>query len=502
MPPNKKDPKSPATTSMAYDSMLPIWTKVGTLLAGTEAMRAAGEEYLPKHQEESDGAYRERLSTSLLLNMLQMTLDSWVSRPFAECVKVNDDVPEQLSSLLDDVDLQGNDINVFARHWFRDGTAKGFSHVLVEYPRPQPAADGQARTLADDRAEKLRPYCVQIPPENLIFASSEIVEGVERVTHVRIREESVRISGFAEVVDITIREIEPGKVTIWEQVPDKRTKKPVWKVRESYDYDLDFIPLVTFYADRQGLMQAKPPLADLADLNVAHWQSRSDQTNILKVTRFPILAASGVVDTDNLVIGPNHWLGSPDPSGRFYYVEHSGRAIAAGRQDLLDLQELMAEYGATFLKKRPGGATATARALDTAEITSPLQDMAIRFQSSLDQMLAYMGAWEKLPPEQCGTLEIKTDIGLSRDESDELVALQGARTLRDISRKSYLTELQRYKVLSDDFSIDQNEADLENEMGKILAMNASELDPAGGNPAPTPKSIPGGKKPAATPPGG
>ena len=72
----EKDPKSPATTSSAYDCMAPRWRVIESLLGGTESMRAAGELYLPKHVEESDKGYQERLQAAVLLNMVEQTLDT------------------------------------------------------------------------------------------------------------------------------------------------------------------------------------------------------------------------------------------------------------------------------------------------------------------------------------------------------------------------------------------------------------------------------------------
>jgi len=48
-------------------------------------------------------------------------------------------------------------------------------------------------------------------------------------------------------------------------------------------------------------MQAKPPLLDLAWLNVEHWQSASDQSNILHVARVPI--CSPRISEGGLIVG-------------------------------------------------------------------------------------------------------------------------------------------------------------------------------------------------------
>ena len=456
----EKDPTSPATTSLAYDIMAPRWAKIDALLGGTETMRAAGRAYLPQHCAETDRAYTERLTRCTLLNMVDMTLTSLVSRPFSAPLKLNEDIPEPVRTCLDDVDQQGTSLERFAREWFKDGVAKAYSAVLVEFPRPQ-EQPGRPRTMADDLRENLRPYLVDIAPENILSGSYRVENGQEVLTQLRIREEVVEQQGFAEVVKERIRVLEPGTGVVYEKRKEKNSKKETWVVIERYTYDLDFIPVVFFYSNREGFMRGRPPLTDLADLNIRHWQSTADQIAVLTVARFPMLAVSGTVDAETLTVGPNQLLSVNDPQGKFYYVEHSGKAIAAGREDTLDLEERMAEYGATFLKKRPGGATATARALDSVEITSALQDMAKGFNDALNMVLWMMAQWLKLP--EGGTCAVKTDFGLSDKAEAALNTLTLARKMKDISRTEYLRALMRYEVLQESFPIEDNEKELEDE---------------------------------------
>ncbi len=470
-----KDPKSPATTSLSYDSMSPSWTKIQTVLNGTVAMRAAGEQYLPRHEYEGDPAYLERLAVNTLLNSTKLTLDSWVGRPFSDPVIF--EVPSQMEPVLEDVDLTGNEAQVFCRNWFSDGVAKALSHVLVDFPRTDPEA---VRTLADDAVLNLRPYWVHVRPEQLFFAAAEIVNGREFLREIRIMEEVVEQDGFAEVAQPQIRQIvvenvvnaegvedgsTAGKVVLW-RMEDPSDPESDWFAYETYPYSLNVIPLVTFYSDRDGLMHGTPPLEDLADLNIAHWQSTSDQRAILTVARFPILALSGGTDDNQeLVIGPRRWLYSPDTKAKFYYVEHSGAAIEAGRKDLMELEAQMAEYGAEFLKKRPQPETATARALDAAEATSPLQDVTLRFMDAINQVLALTAAWMKL--EDGGTAEVSTDFGPEEATTQTLTTLRETRKMRDISRENYLKQLMRLGLLDDEFDIEEDANQLE-----VEAMNA------------------------------
>lgn len=454
---HEKDPNDPSTTSMAWDSMADIWDLIDTILGGTGPMRAAAEIYLPRHEQESSPNYNERLGRCTLFNMTELTLGTWVGKPFSDPVRLNDDVPQEIVSISEDIDLQGNNLTVVARSWFRESLAKSFAHILIDMPALTDE-EKEDRTLADDNRDNIRPYWILIKPENLIFAESQIVNGREMLTHVRILETIVSRVGFTEVITDRIRVLEPGHFAIFEKVfLNKSRSKFKWVIIESGETGLDEIPLVTFYADRTGLMEGKPPLEDLAHLNIRHWQSTADQINILTVSRFPMLAVSGAQDQsgDTMVIGPRQLLGTKDAQGRFYYVEHTGKAITAGREDLEDLEEQMASYGAEFLKRKSGSHTATGRALDSAEAMSPLQDMVIRFVESMGEALDITAKWLKLEGGG-GTVDIATDFSISGQDDAELKILFAARKNGDISMIDFLNELKIRGILSDDFDVTQN----------------------------------------------
>lgn len=472
-----KPEENPATRSAEYEAMVPQWTLMEDLLGGTRTMRAAGERHLPKFEEETDLGYEERLNGAVLANYTEQTLTKLSSKPFAESVKLNDDIPPKIvSDILPDVDLQGNSLEVFAKQWFREGIANAFCHCLVEYPRVNQPEENRPRTLADDVAEKVRPYWVLVKPQNLIFAEAKIIDGKEVLTHIRIEECYNERVGFAQVEKRRIRVIEPGNVQIW--VPKTVNGKVVedeWILEDEYPTDMTKITLVTFYANRKQFMVGKLPLEDLAYLNVAHWQSSADQRHILTVARFPILACSGASeeDSDPVVIGKDKVLYNPDPNGKFYYVEHTGAAIEAGRKDLKDLEDEMAGYGAQFLKDRPGSETATARALDTAEATSDLGAMTRVFMDAVALALDYTAEWMGLKVSG-GTIELETDFSSNETSQQALEFIKYLRDKRDISREAILEFAINHDLLPEDFD---TEADLETIMDEIEdMMGASGLD--------------------------
>ncbi len=479
--PKKKDTESPATTSIAYNAMRGSWAKIQTVLNGTEALRKANKAYLPQHAAEDNPVYAERLAAATLLNISKLTLDSWVGRPFSDPIKL-DKVPPKVDDLLDNIDILGNDIQVFSQKWFKDGLAKAFSHCYIEFPRVIQPETG-VRTKADDTSEGVRPYWVHIAPEQLFFADAEIIDGREVLREIRLKEVITERRGFAEIPVTQIRRVFLGVDETGEQksmVELYRLKDPKtegtdseeWVRVDNYTFDLDVIPLVTFYADRVDFMLGLSPLEDLVDLNIAHWQSGSDQRAILTVARFPILALSGGTDEGKVLeIGPRKWLYSIDPQSKFYYVEHKGAAIGAGRTDLADLEMQMGEYGAEFLKKRPGRETATARALDSAEATSALQDVTRRFADALTQALDLTAKW--LGIEDGGDAELETDFGPEEVSQAELQTLRETRKMRDISRVAYLEELKRRGLLNEEFDIEKDKPLLE---GEAMDMFGAEPD--------------------------
>ncbi|ATS92196.1 portal protein [Stenotrophomonas phage DLP4] len=478
-----------ATPSGAYLRMQPRWKMIDALLGGTETMRAAGKEYLPQYDNESNKNYETRLERAVLLNMTEQTLDTLAGKPFREQIVLGDDVAADFQDMSEDIDMQGSNLQSFARAWFREGWAKGLSHVLVEHPTPEEQVDEAglpvARTLADDRSQGLRPYWVHIKPECLIAAYAAVVNGKEVLTHVRIKETSVERVGWEEMLVERVRVLEPGIWQVW--APDEKGEE--WHIESEGTTSLDFIPLVTFYAGkRSGLMECKPPLIDLAHLNVEHWQSKSDQRNVLTVSRFPILAAAGVPSDQKITVGPNNFLTTEDVQGKWYYVEHTGAAIAAGQTDLESLEDQMATYGAEYMRKQPGDETATGRALDSAESSSYLASTVHDFQDCLEQAMKYTANW--LGQGDGGSVQVDSDVDLGEADAAELDTLNKARAQRDISRKTYLGELQKRGILSDDFDEEQDaeflEEEAKNTMGDMFG---------GGNGTGLPGQQPPGNQP-------
>lgn len=460
-----------ATTSLAYQAMGNEWWKMSTLLSGTQAMRDATTDMTPRHEKEGDTQYEERVAGNVLFNITDLTLRTWVGKPFSASVQFTEDFTPEVKDLTEDVDLQGNNLDVFAREWFANGVSHAMSHVMVDYPKVD---FFPGRKRKDDRVENVRPYCVLYRPEDVIFAESQRIDGVETLTHVRIKKIHTYRDGWEE--------IQEEQVWVYDRqwvFPDEETntlteavllvrvgiwiydaQKEEWVENDIFYMDTDEITLVTFYSNRTGFMTGKSPLLDLADLNIRHWQSMSDQIAILTVSRFPMLALSGGDGEENkLVIGPKEWLFAPDPQAKFYYVEPNCKGIAAGADDLEKLEERMKAYGAEFMKKSPDRQTASARNLDSSEATSPLQDVVYRFNDAMTRVMGYMAKWINKQLE--GKAFLPTDF--QAPEAATLQVLYNTWREGGLASEPYLKELQRRSILDEHFDFGKNKLQLKAE---------------------------------------
>lgn len=418
-----------ATPNAAYRAMAEDWELIRDLLGGTRAMRLRGEKWLPREPGESREAYAIRLGRTVLFNGLQRTVQTLLGKPFARPVAVSGDVDPTIAGYLDDVDLAGRNLTVFARDVMQAALTDGLTHILVDYPEAGASASA-------------RPYLVHVPAPDLIGwrAAEDGIGG--RLERIRVRETVHEPRGdWVEAAVEQIRVLHCGRFEVWRRADGAASP---WRRHRRGETSLSEIPLVTIYANRTGFMTARPPLLDLAWLNLAHWQSASDQRHILHVARVPILFARNLqVPEDGLEIGPNRIVLGEGEGASLGFVEHSGAAIAAGRQDLLDLEDRMAVMGLDLVTRRTGTTTATARAIDAAESGSALLALTRALEDGLTTALGLMAKWLGLDPGAAGRVSLHQDFALGESEDAGLDVLLKARLAGDIDRKAFLAELHR-----------------------------------------------------------
>ena len=134
------------------------WILIDDLLGGSFEMRSKHRRYLPQEPSEIDEAYDNRLSRSVCppyyLRLERMLSGMLTRKP----VRLND-TSDNLRLQLFDVDLQGNDLNVWTYETARKMIRYGHVGVLVDAP-----ASGQSG----------RPYWVSYTPREILGWRTEM----------------------------------------------------------------------------------------------------------------------------------------------------------------------------------------------------------------------------------------------------------------------------------------------------------------------------------------
>lgn len=421
---------------------------ISDLMGGTSAFRKAGKEYLVQNPAETNEAYKNRLSQAVLYPAFKSTVFNLASKPFKKHVQPRGEIPAAIDSLLPNIDLEGQNLTVFASNVLESAMAYGITYVLCDYPTAE-----NVRTRADEIAAGLRPYAVHIPKTSVVGISSKKIAGVETLTEFRYRETIVVDNGdFTQSTVDQIRVLQPGVWQIWRQ--DDKTSD--WKIFSEGTTTLGKVPVVAVYANRTGFYTGDPLFLELAHMNVKYYNSQSEQQNIVHVVRVPLLATIGAEqmydETGTKVVASVQSLTSLPVGGDMKWVEHSGAAVEAGRQYETDIKEEMTQAHAEMMTRRVTRATATEVDSDDDAQMSVLQSVAQNLQDALEQMLQFFADWLNLP--EGGMLEVYKEFS-SSDVAQEVAALFQAYDAGVVSKRTVFECLQKLGFIPEGKTFDE-----------------------------------------------
>ena len=429
---------------------------IDDLLGGTATMRKAAQTYLFQMEMEEHDSYRKRLERSTLYPALSETLSQMTGRVFFNPIDVAD-VTETVQALFDDVDLVGNNLDVFASRWFYSALAYGCSFALIDFTRVE-----AVKSRAEEKALNARPYWVHIKPHQVLGIKTARVNGKQAITQFRyVVNEQVEDGEFGVKTVKHVYVYEIGKVRKFSEAEGEFRFESELQLT-AQNRPLDFVPVVPFITKRNELTHAiEPPLMELAYLNVKHWQSQSDQDNITNIARVPLLAIYSNDEVKQLAIGGSA-VHLPTGSS-MQFVEHSGQAIASGVESLKDLEEQMKTAGAKLLTKTALAMTDSQARDEAGKEISQLRLLANRFEDAIDLALEYTGHWLGIAKEQVGNVQISGNIENDLDPSASMASVIQLRNAGVISNQSTFDEAKRRGLLADGLEWETEQERLQSE---------------------------------------
>jgi len=434
--------------------MEPGWLLIEQLMKGTRGIRQGHRKFLPQFPRESDESYDNRLQKSVLspfTKRLELMLAGMLTRKPVRLDDVSDVIREQLF----DVDLQGNDLQQWLFNTARVALRYGHVGVLVDAP-----AAGQNG----------RPYWVSYSPREILGWRVENAEGGQKLTMLRLAETVTVPDGKYGEKDVErVRVLTPGAYEIHE-----KDDKGDYNIVDEGTTSLSKIPFAVAYANRTGVLESMPPLDDIAELNLQHYQVSSDLSNILSVSAIPLLAIYGFPQSaEEISAGASEALALPE-SARSEYIEPSGNSFDAQFKQLEQIENKINVLGlAAVLGAKLVGETAEAKRIDRSQGDSTMMVVAQQMQDMIDNCLRFHADYMQEPV--AGSSQVNRDFLGQRLEPQEIQALLQLYTAGTITQDTLLTELANGDVLSEDFDIEEELEATQN--GGLIEMNTPEPTP-------------------------
>ena len=423
-----------ASPNAAYQRMAQFWDLIADLKEGTYKIRSKHRKYLPQLEREVDDSYDRRLARSTVVPYLQR-IEKMLSGMLVRKPLRLDDVSDLVREQLFDVDLEGNDLNIWLYQTARTVISFGHVGVLVDAPK---------------EGEKARPYWVTYKPEDILGWRTEVIEGARQLTQVRLLERVIEADGkYGEKTITQIRVLERGRY----EIHRKNDKRGEYKLFEEGEMSLkDKIPFAVAYSNRVGYFESRSPLYDIAELNLKHYQIQSDLDNILHISSVPLLAVFGYPNADEITTGPSEALSLP-PESRMEYISPSGDSYDSQFKRLDDIKEQINTLSlAAVLGQKLVGETAEAKRIDRSQNDSTMMVVAQQMQDLIDNCLKFHSEYLNEP--NAGSSFVNRDFVTARLEPQEIQAYLQLFTAGTISQETLLNQLSAGEILGDDFDVE------------------------------------------------
>jgi hypothetical protein len=353
-----------------------------------------------------------------------------LTRKPVRLVDTSDTITEQLF----DVDLNGNDLNV----WTYEAARK-----MVRY--------GHVGTLVDAPADGGRPYWVTYTPRQILGWRTEAKEGKQELTMLRLQEvASVPDGLYGEKLVQQVRVLTPGEYEI-----HQKDEKGDFRVVDDGRTSLSSIPFSIAYSNRLGFMESRPPLEDIAELNLKTYQIQSDLDNQLHISAVPMLAFYGFPSSaEEVSAGPGEAIAFP-AEGRAEYIEPGGTSFEYQFKRLEALAMQINELGlSAVLGQKLTAETAEAKRINRSQGDSTMMVIAQNMQDMIDNCLQFHAQYLG-QNEAAGSSRVNRDFMGTRLDPQEINSLLQLYTAGTITQETLLQQLSDGEVLGDDFDVEE-----------------------------------------------
>lgn len=464
----------------AYYKMQKSWEIIDAVKGGTQSFREESDRYIPALPFESPAAYARRKDKSSFspwyLRLTRGLIGMILRKPITF-----DDLSTEVEEVhLENINLLGDNLDSFVREVLESGVDYGHCGILVESQK----TEGQL-TIAEQRERGLRPYWIRYDAKDILGGKVILLKDRQILTQLRLRTvENVPVGEFGEE--------EEERIRVYDRVQSGltcRIYKPVkgieeWELAEDPIFvDLPEIPFTVFYGQREGYLRSKPPMLEIAYLNIHHCQASTDLAHSISLVanpKFLLFGYDGEGD-DEINLAADRALVFENTNSRAEWSAPSSDSFAAQRDQIHDI-ELQMQMGAmsAMVSQKNVGESAESKRLDKSPGDSQLAVIAQNLQDCLNNALYYHSLYIG---ETAGTCQVNRDFDTGKLTSLDIAAYSQLQQLDQLSLETLWEILRRGELLPDDFDPEEELSRLDarqSRLDEVLSDGTDEEDPTEG----------------------
>lgn len=205
---------------------------------------------------------------------------------------------------------------------------------------------------------------------------------------------------------------------------------------------LDFLPFTFVNASDTSSAVDKPPLLDMATLNVAHYRNSADYEQVLHMLAVPTPYGTGIDDDEGLeTLGPLEFKAIRNENAKLGLLEFSGAGTAALKEAMEEKMAVMTAIGGALVQgKRSQVETAETARIRAASENSTLETICESLEQGFEQVLRHVGLWMGI--EEVVTIRINRDFINEQWSPAELKAITEAELMGVISKETAFYQRQ------------------------------------------------------------
>lgn len=404
-----------------YLKNLTKWQLMRDALAG----EVAKEKYVPKLSDQEDNEYKAYVGRAEFYNATARTQVALTGLLFAKPPKV--ELPEALKTIAENVSLDDDTLEALAKNIADECLSVGRCGVLVDLPSVEKADYSK---LEAERLN-LRAYATLYKAENIINWKTTKING-SNVTSLVVLAETYAEPTQDEFVDkiktrYRVLDLHEG---YYRQRVFSETKAGNFEVvSEIYPsangQKLEYLPFTFFNVNDLKTSVEKPPLLDLARVNISHFRSEVDLEHGTHFTALPTPYVTGYQgETEGkLKIGSTAVWAINSPDAKVGFLEFSGAGLSTLENRIAVKEKRMSILGARLLldEKKTAEATETLQMRKSGE-NAVLTNVASTISDGIASFLKDIAFFENIASENL-IYEINTDYNLTMIEPQLLAQI-------------------------------------------------------------------------------